>query len=162
MTKIDEILEERGKTHGPFKKHAAISQGLKMASMFCKDGTALTNVQQEAIDMILHKVARILNGKPEHIDHWDDIAGYATLGTPEPSKLQPSQNSAFVPTFSYMLKIAAMGNLTDLPDNLNKAVTRILADCAGIMSNECNGTKRWDGIVNAATRVSFDLSKGAN
>lgn len=29
--------------------------------------------------MILHKIARIMNGDPDHIDHWHDIAGYATL-----------------------------------------------------------------------------------
>jgi len=29
--------------------------------------------------MILHKIARILNGDPEYSDNWHDIAGYATL-----------------------------------------------------------------------------------
>jgi hypothetical protein len=29
--------------------------------------------------MILNKVSRILAGDPGHVDHWDDIAGYATL-----------------------------------------------------------------------------------
>ena len=35
--------------------------------------------QAEALDMIAHKIARILNGDPNHHDHWHDIAGYATL-----------------------------------------------------------------------------------
>jgi hypothetical protein len=29
--------------------------------------------------MIMHKVARILNGDPNYADNWIDIAGYATL-----------------------------------------------------------------------------------
>jgi len=29
--------------------------------------------------MIAHKIARIINGDPNHLDSWHDIAGYATL-----------------------------------------------------------------------------------
>jgi hypothetical protein len=29
--------------------------------------------------MIAHKIGRILNGDPDYIDSWDDIAGYAKL-----------------------------------------------------------------------------------
>ena len=35
--------------------------------------------QRESIHMILVKLSRILYGKHDHVDHWDDIAGYATL-----------------------------------------------------------------------------------
>ena len=34
---------------------------------------------KEAIDMIFNKIARILNGNPNHADSWVDIAGYAKL-----------------------------------------------------------------------------------
>lgn len=40
---------------------------------------ALTDVQRESIDLIATKLARICCGDPNHRDHWDDIAGYATL-----------------------------------------------------------------------------------
>jgi hypothetical protein len=40
---------------------------------------SLTASQKEALDMIQHKVARILNGNANHQDHWVDIAGYAEL-----------------------------------------------------------------------------------
>ena len=40
---------------------------------------ALTARQAEALEMIAHKIARILNGNPNYADHWADIAGYATL-----------------------------------------------------------------------------------
>jgi len=35
--------------------------------------------QREALDMICHKIARIVNGNPDYADSWTDIAGYATL-----------------------------------------------------------------------------------
>lgn len=31
------------------------------------------------LEMIAHKIARILNGDPNYADNWHDIAGYATL-----------------------------------------------------------------------------------
>ena len=77
MTNINETLAERQKTHGEFKSHAEISQKLKM--VLRERGGGLSDMQREGLDMILHKVARILNGNPNHKDHWDDISGYATL-----------------------------------------------------------------------------------
>lgn len=75
---INETLEERAKTHGNFESHARLSQALKLAfAIHCQTGLAFD--QQEAIDMILHKLARIGNGNPNIHDHWHDIAGYATL-----------------------------------------------------------------------------------
>ena len=35
--------------------------------------------QAEAMDMIIHKIGRIINGNPDVVDHWLDIAGYAQL-----------------------------------------------------------------------------------
>jgi len=35
--------------------------------------------QDEALDMIAHKIGRIVNGDPDYEDSWRDIAGYATL-----------------------------------------------------------------------------------
>ena len=40
---------------------------------------ALDADQWEALDMILHKIARIANGDPNYADSWIDIAGYAKL-----------------------------------------------------------------------------------
>jgi hypothetical protein len=39
----------------------------------------LSAMQREALDMIAHKIARILNGNPDVHDHWHDIVGYASL-----------------------------------------------------------------------------------
>jgi hypothetical protein len=35
--------------------------------------------QRESLDMIACKASRILNGDPNHLDSWVDIAGYATI-----------------------------------------------------------------------------------
>ena len=40
---------------------------------------ALSDDKKEALGMIAHKIARILNGDPEYGDSWHDIAGYAKL-----------------------------------------------------------------------------------
>lgn len=35
--------------------------------------------QIECLEMIAHKIGRILNGDPNYGDSWRDISGYATL-----------------------------------------------------------------------------------
>jgi hypothetical protein len=74
---IDAILEQRGKVYGDFSTHAHITQELKFVSK--RYDSKLNVVHLEALDMIYHKIARILNGDPNYRDSWDDIAGYAKL-----------------------------------------------------------------------------------
>lgn len=79
---IETILEERQKTHGEFSTHAEMTQELKLVMQSragCVRWNNLTPSMREALEMIVHKIGRILNGNPNHKDHWDDIAGYATL-----------------------------------------------------------------------------------
>ena len=75
---IEKTLKQRQKTHGDFATHAKISQQLK-AVLWEHDFQELDADQIEALEMICHKIARVLNGDPSHHDHWHDIAGYATL-----------------------------------------------------------------------------------
>lgn len=75
--KLADTLSERGTTHGDFTDNSRVSQELK-AILHCENAN-LTDVQREAIDMICHKLARIVCGNPNHKDHWHDIAGYAKL-----------------------------------------------------------------------------------
>lgn len=77
-TSISDILLERGRRYGDFIDHAAISQHLKQ-SMACPGWHELSCDQKEALEMIVHKIARILNGDPNYADSWIDIAGYAKL-----------------------------------------------------------------------------------
>jgi len=76
---INKTLNERQKTHGEFVNHANISQNLKFQLKQNSNWLHLQLDQKEALEMIMHKVARILNGNPDIHDHWHDIAGYATL-----------------------------------------------------------------------------------
>lgn len=80
-TDIRTVLVERGAKHGDYTEQARITQNLKaMArnSVNWKEAQ-LSAVETDAIEMILVKLGRILAGDPHHRDHWDDIAGYATL-----------------------------------------------------------------------------------
>lgn len=76
----DELLSQRAKTHGDYAVHALFTQGIK--SVMCEDignWHKLSDIQRESLDMIAHKIGRILAGDPDVADHWDDIAGYARL-----------------------------------------------------------------------------------
>ena len=75
------ILEERGKRYGAFTGHAEVTQGLKTLIYhgLQKRRQVLAADQMEALDMICHKIGRIVNGDPDYADSWADIAGYARL-----------------------------------------------------------------------------------
>lgn len=80
-TDITTTLEERGSRYGTFTGHAEVTQDLKeclMAHLAARCKT-LAPDQQEALDMICHKIGRIINGDPDYADSWHDIAGYAQL-----------------------------------------------------------------------------------
>ena len=76
---VEEVLEERGKRYGKFLTHANIAQDLKLTMHNAPSWALLDTDQKEALDMIQHKIARILNGDPSYADSWIDIAGYSTL-----------------------------------------------------------------------------------
>ncbi len=78
---VTQILTERGQRYGKFTGHAEVTQMLKtvVATALHKRDKTLAPDQQEAMDMILHKIGRIVNGDPDYDDSWVDIAGYAKL-----------------------------------------------------------------------------------
>lgn len=73
------LITERGSRYGKFKYGADIMQSLKDTMRDVDGWNSLTASQKEALDMIQHKIGRILNGDPTYDDSWKDIAGYATL-----------------------------------------------------------------------------------
>lgn len=77
--RLEKILKEREKTHGDYAMHSMISQDLKSYLRHTDGWPRLSPEQKESVEMICHKIARILAGDPEHVDHWQDVAGYATL-----------------------------------------------------------------------------------
>ena len=76
---IQAILSNRGKEYGPFVGHADITQQLKQVMGDTPRWSELYSDQKEALEMIAHKIGRILNGNPNNVDSWADIAGYAKL-----------------------------------------------------------------------------------
>lgn len=78
---VDQILDQRGNRYGPFIGHSEVTQGLKafVRSELAMRQKALAPDQQEALDMIFHKIGRIINGDANYDDSWVDIAGYAQL-----------------------------------------------------------------------------------
>lgn len=76
---INKTLSDREKTYGSFELHAKLSQSIKHSMESHKGWSNLDSVQCESLEMIAHKIARILNGDPNYADNWHDIAGYATL-----------------------------------------------------------------------------------
>ena len=76
---VEDTLEERGTRYGKFSGHAEIAQNLKEVMHVHPGWRKLTYSQREALEMIAHKIGRILNGDPNYADSWHDIAGYATL-----------------------------------------------------------------------------------
>lgn len=75
----EQLIIERGSRYGKFKYGAEIMQELKDVMREVDGWRNLTPSQREALDMIQHKIGRILNGDPTYDDSWKDIAGYATL-----------------------------------------------------------------------------------
>ena len=78
-TQIDATLAERGKRYGKFKEVSETIQGLKSVMHTSRNWVKLTASQKESLDMIQHKIARMLNGDPTYEDNAVDIVGYATL-----------------------------------------------------------------------------------
>ncbi len=76
---IEHTLVERGKRYGEFSDHARITQNLKRAMQDSPNWPHLRADQKEALEMIVHKIGRILNGDPNYHDSWHDIIGYTKL-----------------------------------------------------------------------------------
>jgi predicted S18 family serine protease len=81
---IVNTLTERGEKYGPFIGHAEISRALKNVIHYytVERKGSFQNIDAdmaEALEMIAHKIARIINGDHNYADSWVDIAGYARL-----------------------------------------------------------------------------------
>ena len=90
------LLTERGKVHGDFSEVSRVDQALKAVARKSPNWLMLTDGQRCAVEMILHKAARILCGDPDHEDHWDDVGGYARLGRESRGQFKSSTQSTGV------------------------------------------------------------------
>lgn len=80
QTDITKLLNDREKTHGKFSDGATVSQMLKQVARLSKNWDNMNDAQRESFEMQANKWGRILGGDHNFRDHWDDIAGYSTLG----------------------------------------------------------------------------------
>lgn len=80
-TSVDGVLDARAADYGKFADGARLMQGIKrlIAEHANAQGKTFADDQWEALEMIVHKIGRIVNGNPDKVDHWTDIAGYAKL-----------------------------------------------------------------------------------
>ena len=83
---VDATLAERGARYGDFTDHAkiadamlAIAEGNSPVLKVATSWQRMKPFQREGIRMIIHKLARALNGDPDYADNFHDIQGYAKL-----------------------------------------------------------------------------------
>lgn len=76
---INHTLNQRCLRYGSFDEHARITQSIKQIMQSGESWAKTDDAQKEALEMIAHKLGRIVNGDPNYDDSWRDIAGYATL-----------------------------------------------------------------------------------
>ena len=79
MADINNILDERGNRYGDFSSNATTTQLIKQAINLGDTANKLAFYQRESLEMIAHKISRIVNGDANYMDSWIDIVGYAQL-----------------------------------------------------------------------------------
>lgn len=76
---ITETLQVRKANYGDFRDQAMLCQQLKAAMQKHPNYADLPPSMKESLEMIQHKISRIINGDPFYKDSWTDIIGYATI-----------------------------------------------------------------------------------
>ena len=79
MSKVKETLKERGSTHGSFSESSMTVQRLKLLMYESPNWNKMSAAQRDALEMVQHKIGRILYGDFNFLDSFRDIAGYAQL-----------------------------------------------------------------------------------
>ena len=81
MNKFDEILNERSNRYGDFEMLSDISQTMKELWYFTQNDNFKepTNAMNEAMEMVLHKLARCFNGDRYYEDNIIDAINYLRL-----------------------------------------------------------------------------------
>lgn len=79
---IKDVTNARGAVYGDFRIQFRVAQQLKDV-VYTSCQASLSAAQREILDMIMHKVSRIIIGDPNYLDNWIDIQGYASLAQRE-------------------------------------------------------------------------------
>lgn len=83
------LLNEREKTHGDFEDVSRVAQDFKTIIWAMQETHGLPWLHKEALEMICTKIARIVCGDHNEIDHWQDVVGYAQLALNHIKKESP-------------------------------------------------------------------------
>ena len=71
-------IPNRDDQHGGVQAVGEVSQRIKNRMRDTTNWNRLSFGGQESLDMIAHKIGRVLSGDDPHDpQHWEDIAGYA-------------------------------------------------------------------------------------
>lgn len=76
VANVPTLISQRASTHGPFDRSSATVQETKDLWRAAPNWERMHSWQRECLDMVAHKVGRILHGDPDYNDHWVDIQGY--------------------------------------------------------------------------------------
>ena len=79
MSDVDSTLNERGARYGNYSDVAGMTQQLMAIVESGANYEHLNAEQKTSLFMICNKIARAVNGDPNYIENWHDIAGYSTL-----------------------------------------------------------------------------------
>ena len=81
MTTTEKLLNERRETHGDYTEVARVAQAFRNIMRDTQGWACMNDTQREALDSMASKFGRLGSGDPNFRDHWDDVAGYATLAS---------------------------------------------------------------------------------
>src|SRR5213592_2546621 len=76
---VHQTLADRGEHYGDYGSRARIEEAVLDSMQSWPGWHELAPFHRSAMRMFAVKLSRILNGDPNHLDSWHDIAGYATL-----------------------------------------------------------------------------------
>ena len=76
---IDKTLKARSSKYGRMEDNAAMTQAFMRIAEASPSWNKWTDMHKECVHMIFHKISRMANGNPMHIDNVHDIGGYAKL-----------------------------------------------------------------------------------
>jgi len=76
---IKQVLAERGKDYGDYASKAQFIQNVKLLMRMSPSWFDMDADMRESMEMIAHKMGRVVYGNPAHKDNFLDIAGYAKL-----------------------------------------------------------------------------------
>ncbi len=123
----DPLLAARGARYGAFRVNAAISQALKAQMRATPNWANLAPDMKEALEMVAHKISRILAGDPNYDDSWVDIAGYATRVADRlrPQPFPPAEAPALREEYFVQFSVGAGTFITEGEPTIDSAFKRV-------------------------------------